>query len=165
MKRFFTLLGVVCMMLSALAVPRRSALSVAALPDGKLPKDTVVYIFPKAHLQDGQSAVVIDGEIEGEVIASALIYTTNIVGTYTSKDFEMVYSTFVRFPEQTQQRRFYVCRCNRLLSGGVGRKWGLPFRYFDVGAGFRTLSFAFVSSGYIVGGYGYGGYSHQQSVD
>lgn len=101
MKRFFTLLGVVCVVLSAVwAAPGHSALSVAALPDGKLPKDTVVYIFPKAHLQDGQSAVVIDGEIEGEVIASALIYTTNIVGTYTSKDFEMVYSTFVRFPNK-----------------------------------------------------------------
>ena len=33
------------MMLSALAVPRRSALSVAALPDGKLPKDTVVILL------------------------------------------------------------------------------------------------------------------------
>lgn len=100
MKRFFTLLGVVCMVLSALAVPRRSALSVAALPDGKLPKDTVVYTISKTTLQRGYGAVVIDGEIEGEVIASALIYTTNIVGTYTAKDFEMVWSTFVRFPNK-----------------------------------------------------------------
>ena len=94
------MLGVVCMMLSALAVPRRSALSVAALPDGKLPKDTVVYTISKTTLQRGYGAVVIDGEIEGEVIASALIYTTNIVGTYTAKDFEMVWSTFVRFPNK-----------------------------------------------------------------
>ena len=101
MKRFFTLFGVGWVVMSAVwSAPGHSALSVSALPDGKLPKDTVVYIFPKAHLQDGQSAVVIDGEIEGEVIASALIYTTNIVGTYTSKDFEMVYSTFVRFPNK-----------------------------------------------------------------
>ncbi len=99
MKRFFTLLGVVCMMLSALAVPRRSALSVAALPDGKLPKDTVVYTFPETNLQKGSISMVIDGEIEGEVIASALISTTNIVGTYTSEDFYMR-GTFVRFPNK-----------------------------------------------------------------
>ena len=99
MKRFFTLLGVVCMMLSALAVPRRSALSVAALPDGKLPKDTVVYTFPETNLQKGSISMVIDGEIEGEVIASALIFTTNIVGTYTSEDFYM-WGTFVRFPNK-----------------------------------------------------------------
>lgn len=91
------------MMLSAWAAPRRSALSVAALPDGKLPKDTVVYTFPETNLQKGTGAVVIDGEIEGEVIASALIYTTNIVGTYTSKNFEMVYSTFVRFPNKPNE--------------------------------------------------------------
>ena len=99
MKRFFTLLGVVCMMLSALAVPRRSALSVAALPDGKLPKDTVVYTFPETNLQKGSISMVIDGEIEGEVIASALIFTTNIVGTYASEDFYM-WGTFVRFPNK-----------------------------------------------------------------
>lgn len=88
------------MVLSAQAAPRRSSLTVAALRDGKLPKDTVVYTFPETKLQKGNTAVVIDGEIEGEVIASALIYTTNIVGTYTAKDFEMVYSTFVRFPNK-----------------------------------------------------------------
>lgn len=102
MKRFFTLLGVVCMMLSALAVPRRSALSVAALPDGKLPKDTVVYTFPETNLQKGSISMVIDGEIEGEVIASALIFTTNIVGTYTSEDFYM-WGTFVRFPNKPNE--------------------------------------------------------------
>lgn len=102
MKRFFTLLGVVCMMLSALAVPRRSALSVAALPDGKLPKDTVVYTFLETNLQKGSISMVIDGEIEGEVIASALIFTTNIVGTYTSEDFYM-WGTFVRFPNKPNE--------------------------------------------------------------
>ena len=102
MKRFFTLLGVVCVVLSALAVPRRSALSVAALPDGKLPKDTVVYTFPETNLQKGSISMVIDGEIEGEVIASALIFTTNIVGTYTSEDFYM-WGTFVRFPNKPNE--------------------------------------------------------------
>lgn len=102
MKRFFTLLGVVCVVLSALAVPRRSALSVAALPDGKLPKDTVVYTFPETNLQKGSISMVIDGEIEGEVIASALIFTTNIVGTYTSEDFYML-GTFVRFPNKPNE--------------------------------------------------------------
>lgn len=102
MKRFFTLLGVVCVVLSALAVPRRSALSVAALPDGKLPKDTVVYTFPETNLQKGSISMVIDGEIEGEVIASALIFTTNIVGTYTSEDFYM-WGTFVRFPNRPNE--------------------------------------------------------------
>ena len=95
-------MGVV-MALSVWAAPRRSVLSVAALPDGKLPKDTVVYTFPDTNLQKGNTAVVIDGEIDGEVIASALIYTTNIVGTYTSKDFEMVYRTFVRFPNKPNE--------------------------------------------------------------
>lgn len=102
MKRFFTLLGVVCVVLSAVAVPRRSALSVAALPDGKLPKDTVVYTFPETNLQKGSISMVIDGEIEGEVIASALIFTTNIVGTYTSEDFYM-WGTFVRFPNKPNE--------------------------------------------------------------
>ncbi len=102
MKRIFTLLGVV-MALSVWAAPRRSALSVAALPDGKLPKDTVVYTFPETNLQKGNISMVIDGEIEGEVIASALIFTTNIVGTYTSEDFEMGWSTFVRFPNKPNE--------------------------------------------------------------
>ncbi len=96
------MLGVVCVVLSALAVPRRSALSVAALPDGKLPKDTVVYTFPETNLQKGSISMVIDGEIEGEVIASALIFTTNIVGTYTSEDFYM-WGTFVRFPNKPNE--------------------------------------------------------------
>ena len=69
-----------------------------------VPKDTVEYVFPEANMQKGSMGVVIDGEIEGEVIASALIYTTDIVGTYTSEDFEMVYSTFVRFPNKPNEK-------------------------------------------------------------
>lgn len=87
------------MVLSVQAAPRRSSLAFAALRDGKLPKDTVVYTFPETKLQKGNISLVIDGEIEGEVIASALIFTTNIVGTYTSEDFYM-YGTFVRFPNK-----------------------------------------------------------------